>query len=196
MSFFVYALLLQNCVCGHMIIIMQKSFLSCLETIPHQTLRYAAGQMIVDMDDEVAQLFAVHEGMVHLVRFREDGGVAVLQRAGAGAVVAEASVFSGRYHCAAMAVRGTVLHAYPLAAVRRLLESPQAAQAYALHMAAEVRVARKRAEILALKTVAERLSAWLVWNGGEMPARGAWQHVADEISVSREALYRELAKRR
>ncbi len=153
--------------------------------------------MIVDMDDAVKRLYTVIEGMVHLVRFREDGGVVVLQRAGVGAIIAEASVFSVRYHCAAMAVQNCTLRSYPVHAVRGMLEAkPAASQAYALHMADEVRMARKRAEILALKTVAERLTAWLTWNPGQMPERGAWHHIADEIGVSREALYRELAKRR
>jgi hypothetical protein len=43
--------------------------------------------------------------------------------------------------------------------------------------------------------VAERLDAWL---GGEraLQEKGTWQDLAAELGVSREALYRELAKRR
>ena len=77
-----------------------------------------------------------------------------------------------------------------------LTEKPEVALAYARHLAGEGRDARKRAEILARKTVAERLSAWLVWNRDEPPSRGARHHVAEEIGVNREALYRELAKRK
>ena len=51
-----------------------------------------------------------------------------------------------------------------------------------------------RAEILALKTVAERLDAWIAWHE-QRPAKGKWRHVAEEIGVSPEAFYRELAKR-
>jgi len=156
-----------------MITIMKDSFFTFLDEIPHQNHTFSAEQMIVDMDDAVSRLYTVTSGMVHLVRFREDGGVAVLQRAGEGAILAEASVFSGRYHCAAMAVQACALRSYPLKAVRNLLETkPAASQAYALHLAAEVRSARKRAEILALKTVSERLTAWLTWNQGQMPERG------------------------
>ncbi len=150
----------------------------------------------MSMDDPVKLLFVVNSGLVNLVRFQEDGGMVVLQRAGPGAILAEASVFSDGYHCAAMAVERSGLMAYPIKAVRALMrDNPDAALAYAHHMAREVREARKRAEILALKTVAERLSAWLVWNKGQLPPKGARHHVADEIGVSREALYRELAKR-
>ncbi len=149
------------------------------------------------LDDQVDSLFVVKSGLVHLVRFQEDGSMVVLQRAGAGAIMAEASVFADGYHCAAVAVQESAVLAYPIKRVRGILaQSPEAALAYARHLAGEVREARKRAEILALKTVSERLSAWLVWNHGALPPKGVRHHLADDIGVSREALYRELAKRK
>ena len=180
-----------------MIPIMPRLFINFLENTPASTLHFAAKEMVVDMDETVESLFIVKSGMVHLVRFQEDGRTVVLQRAGAGAIIAEASVFSTGYHCAAIAIRESALLAYPAKRVRALLDnSPKAALAYARHLAGEVREARKRAEILALKRVSERLEAWLVWNEGKMPERGAWHHIAEDIGVSREALYRELSKRR
>lgn len=180
-----------------MIPIMPKAFFEYLNEIPHRRAAFAAKEMVVDMDDAVGGLFVVKSGKVNLVRFQEDGGMVILQRAGPGAIMAEASVFAVGYHCAAVAVQASELQVYPIQAVRALLaENPKAALAYARHLAGEVRESRKRAEILALKTVADRLSAWLVWNNGELPAKGARHHVADEIGVSREALYRELAKRK
>ncbi len=176
---------------------MYHGFVSHLAKIPARTVLCGAKDMLLGMDDSIKSIFVVKSGMIHLVRFQEDGGMVVLQRAGQGAILAEASVFSDEYHCAAVAVERSELLAYPINAVRVLLrENPEAALAYAHHMAGEVREARKRAEILALKTVAERLSAWLVWNKGQLPPKGARHHVADEIGVSREALYRELAKRK
>lgn len=180
-----------------MITIMQPDFTSLLSGIRHRELRFASQEMVFDMDAEVSSLFVVKSGLVHLVRFHEDGGMVVLQRAHAGGVLAEASVLSNSYHCAAMAIQTSVLKAYPRKSVQNLLEkTPDAALAYARFLAAEMRIARKRAEILALKTVAERLTAWLTWNHGLLPKRGNWHHVADEIGVSKEALYRELSKRR
>jgi hypothetical protein len=55
--------------------------------------------------------------------------------------------------------------------------------------------ARVRAEIRSLPKVAERLEAWLR-EGHVLPDKGCWQDVAAELGVSREALYRELARRR
>ena len=48
---------------------------------------------------------------------------------------------------------------------------------------------------LSLRTVAERLDAWIAASG-RYPAKGEWKTVAAEIGNSPEALYRELAKRR
>ena len=82
-------------------------------------------------------------------------------------------------------------------AVRMLLTvGPGFAEAWALHLAHELQATRLRAEILSLRTVAERLDAWIAWNGDAVPPRGTWRTVASEIGTSTEALYRELAKRR
>ena len=181
----------------HMIDIMQKPFFDFLNKIPHRIVSFAAKKRVAGLDSPVDSLFVVKSGLVHLVRFQEDGGMVVLQRVGAGAIMAEASVFADSYHCAAVAVLDSKVLAYPIKSVRRMLvQNPEATLAYARHLAGEMREARKRAEVMALKTVAERLSAWLIWNQGDIPPKGERHHLADEIGVSREALYRELAKRK
>jgi CRP-like cAMP-binding protein len=56
--------------------------------------------------------------------------------------------------------------------MRKLFENdPAFAAAWASHLAGEVRSARLRSEILALRTVAERLNAWIAANG-EFPPKG------------------------
>ena len=72
---------------------------------------------------------------------------------------------------------------------------PAFAAAWATHLADEVRTARLRAEILAFKTVADRLGAWIAAKG-EFPPKGTWKTVAQEIGISPESLYREIARRR
>ncbi len=52
-----------------------------------------------------------------------------------------------------------------------------------------------RSEIVALKTVAQRLDAWLTWHDA-IPPKGECRALAFEIAVSPEALYRELGKRK
>lgn len=181
----------------NMIPIMHSGFFQYLAQLPSRSRSYAARTVILNMDDPVDRFCSVKSGLVHLVRMQEDGGMVILQRAVPGAIIAEASVFSEYYHCSAIAVQDSVVQIYPLKQVQSLLEQdPLAAKAYAKHLANEVRTARRRAEILALRKVSDRLDAWLTWNNGLLPDRGVWHHVADEIGISKEALYRELALRR
>ena len=142
-------------------------------------------------------LHLVVAGQAHLVRHRADGRTLVLQRARPNTVLAEASVFSERYHCDCMAVMPTRTLAVARAAVRtHLTQDSGFAEAFASHLAHELQATRLRAEVLSLRTVRERLDAWLAWHGDELPSRGNWITVANEIGTSPEALYRELARRR
>jgi CRP-like cAMP-binding protein len=74
-------------------------------------------------------------------------------------------------------------------------EDPDLARAWPRHLAQEVQRARAQAEILSLKTVAERVDAWITLNDGALPPMGYWHQVASD-GITPEALYRELARRR
>jgi len=180
-----------------MIAIMQTRLFDLLSLLPHEDVTLQAGELLFQQHDQVRRAFAVQTGLVHLLRRQKDGAEFLLQRAGPGALIAEASVLSTRYHCAAEAVKNSRLTSWALADIRRLLERDgSAALAFAAHLAGEVRTARLRGEIASLKRVADRLDAWLAWHETGLPDKGAWHHVAREISVSPEALYREIARRR
>ncbi len=137
------------------------------------------------------------DGAVQLERATYAGARLILQRAAAGEFVAEASCFAARYHCDAVAAAPSRLAYVPL---KRFREScaldPALLSAFAQHLAAQVQDARARAEILALKTVASRLDAWLSLREGTLPEKGQWRDLADVLAVTPEALYRELARRR
>lgn len=155
------------------------------------------GTFLFHAQDPVAELFVVEEGEVHLLRRRPDGTSLILQRAGAGALVAEASLVSTHYHCDAITTRPTRVSAVAKPALlAAMTDDRDLALAWLTHLAREVRAARLRAEILALRTVAERLDAWLAEPDGMLPEKGSWHMLAGELGVSPEALYRELAKRR
>ncbi|MFP4539215.1 MAG: Crp/Fnr family transcriptional regulator [Dichotomicrobium sp.] len=155
-----------------------------------------AGEYLFHIGEPVAALFVVLEGEVHLIRHQEHGGAIVLQRAGPGEILAEASLFSGHYHCDALTEKGAIVQSVAKRELReRLRNEPDFAEAWAAHLAGEVQIMRLRAEILSLKTVASRLDAWLAWHG-ELPPKGEWARLAKEIGLSPEALYREIARRR
>ncbi|WP_406856115.1 Crp/Fnr family transcriptional regulator [Alsobacter sp. KACC 23698] len=163
--------------------------------LPAREREIKRGQHLFWRGDRVRYMHSVKWGEIQLVRHQANGAALVLQRAGRGAVVAEPSLFSPAYHCDAIASEPTLVVSVKAADLRAKLADVAFAQAWAAHLAGEMQAARLRAEILSLKTVAERLSAWLEFN--TLPDRhGQWKVVAAQIGVSHEALYRELARRR
>jgi CRP-like cAMP-binding protein len=180
-----------------MIAIMSRDIIERLKAMGSQERSLGAGAYLFHQGDPVVALFVVLGGRIQLVRHQEDGNAIVLQRAGPGEVLAEASCFAERYHCDAIAMAAARVRAIPMRRLReRFRQEPKFAEAWATHLAHEVQHARLRSEILALRTVASRLDAWLTWQGGSAPPKGEWKHLAHQIGVSPEALYRELARRR
>jgi CRP-like cAMP-binding protein len=157
----------------------------------------AAGGVLFRQGDAPRHYHVVRRGCVHLVRWGEDGTSAVMQRASAGSVLAESSVFADAYHCDAVATADSRLARAEIAAVRRALDSePQLLRCLAQHLGHEVRRMRARVELLSRRTVADRLDGWLALNDGRLPDKGQWRTVAEDIGVSPEAFYRELQRRR
>ncbi len=164
---------------------------------PSQVERtFRAGQYLFHRDDRVKSMFLVMSGAVHLIRHHRSGSAVILQRAGPGSILAEASLFASKYHCDAIATSEVVARLISRAEMQKLFfNDPGFAREWAVHLAEEVRNARQRAEILSIKTVSERLDAWLS-DKERLPEKGGWRELAAEIGTSPEALYREIARRR
>jgi len=180
-----------------MIPIMPMSFFDHLSRLRNITRTVTNGTLLFERDDPVTSVFRIESGEVHLLRRQPDGAEFILQRAQTGSLLAEASITTKSYHCTAVAVMPSVLAVFSRNDVQNLItDDPAAVTAFAAHLAQEVREARLRAEIVSLKRVSDRLDAWLVWNDDQLPDKGKWHQIANEIGVSPEALYRELARRR
>lgn len=180
-----------------MILIMSRMLVEPSIPVSARARKFSSGAYLFRQGDAVRALHRIIDGEVHLVRPQPNGAQLVLQRARAGSVLAEASLFSERYHCDAVAIEPTQTQAFDKADIRAALrDSPDFANRWAVFLAHEVQAARLRAEILSLRTVAERLDAWIATNDGGLPTKGDWKTVSSEIGTSAEALYRELAKRR
>jgi len=155
-----------------------------------------AGDHLFLSGDPVHFMYLITGGQVDLLRHTRTGSVMIMNRVFAGRVAAEASAYSDTYHCDARARSASTLRALPVDAFLKRLESNgRATRQWAEYLAHELQQSRLQAEIRALKTVAERLDAW-VGVAGDLPPKGSWQDVAQILGVSREALYRELARRR
>lgn len=158
--------------------------------------RLARGEPLFHCGDPVRLMFLVVDGWIDLTRQTAAGDFMILQRARSGQVLAEASAYAPHYHCDAQASGTASLLSIPVRRFReRLASDPTLAEAWMRHLAHAVQEARLRAEIRTLRTVAERLDAWL-GTQQVLPEKGRWQDLAAELGVTREALYRELGKRR
>ena len=179
-----------------MITIMSPQLVAQFESLPGRELKFAAGAPVFHIGDTVRLVHLVRAGTIHLVRNQADGSALILQRAGPPSMLAEASIYSSSYHCDARAESSATTWAVETREFRaHLSRSPGFAEAWSRYLAYEVQRSRLHAEILSLKTVGARLDAWMAWHEA-LPAKGLWSHVAREIGVSPEALYREMAKRR
>lgn len=153
-------------------------------------------QTIFRTGDPVRSVLLAIDGQIDLLRHSRSGAPLILHQAKSGNVVAEASIYSRRYHCDGFARGPAKVCSLPVATFRkRLRQVPEAADIWAERLAHGLQEARMHSEIRSLKTVAERLDAWLGVSGA-LPARGRIQDLAFVLGVSREALYRELARRR
>lgn len=174
---------------------MSGELLEGLLKLPSREQQLPTGEVLFRADDPVRSMFCILSGEVRLTRSLPHGLQLTLQRAGPGAVLAEASLFAANYHCEAIACQPTIAKVIS----RRRIEVALAgdagfARAFMRHLANEVQRTRAIAETLSLKTVAERLDAWIAVNGGVLPPKGRWRQVASEIGSTPEALYRELAR--
>lgn len=146
--------------------------------------------------DRISHLALVLEGRIVLVRRTLGGADVILQTAEPGDILAEASVYSAQYHCDAEAAAPSLVRLLPVSVFRAALrDDPDLAESWSAHLARSVQAARLRAEIRSLRKVSERVDAWL-GEGRNLPEKGRWQELAAELGVTREALYRELARRR
>lgn len=64
---------------------------------------FGPGQFLFHLGDPVRVMHFVRNGTVHLIRHQSDGSALVLQKAEAGSILAEASLYADKYHCDAVA---------------------------------------------------------------------------------------------
>ena len=162
-----------------------------------RTRTLPAGERLFHTGDPVQSVFLVRAGRIVLVRRnRENGAPLFLHTAGPGMMLAEASVWSSAYHCDAQALDDAEVAVLSRRRFRaEMTRNCELANAIAMDLAHALQGARLKAGIRSLPRLADRLDAWLA-EGNMFPERGRLQEVAAELGVTREALYREMARRR
>jgi CRP-like cAMP-binding protein len=161
-----------------------------------QAVSLEKGQVLFRNEEPVKFMFLVEEGCLELVRHTRSGTRLSLSRVRHGSVLAEASAYADTYHCDGVSlVRSRVKRVPNTEFLQKLTSDPSLQYGWAKTLARELQAARMNAEVRTLRTVAEKVDVWLESNK-VLPPKGELLILARVLGVSREALYRELAKRK
>ncbi len=160
--------------------------------------RLKAGEALFRLGDKAAGFYEVVSGRVRLVRVDRVGRETVLHVAGPAETLAEASLFSGQYHCDAVANTDATVRVYPKRQVISAFEKdPKALKTFTAMLAHQVMTLRTRLQQRNIRSARERVRQFLALNigpdGRSVELHGTLKDLAAEIGLTHEALYRALA---
>lgn len=154
-------------------------------------LTLAGGEHAFRQGDVARGYFRVESGAVEMLRHSSAGLPITLHRAAAGETLAEASLFSERYHCDCIAKVPTHLVRYDKAAVlARLQNDPDFTLALTRRLAVQVQDHRRHRELLAIRNARLRVLAGLA----ELGQKGTVIGFAATMGLTHEATYRALSQ--
>ena len=158
-----------------------------------------AGEALFRLGDKSTGLCEVVAGRVRLARVDRHGPRDRALRRRPGDTIAEASLFSPRYHCDAVASTDATVRVYPKPALlAAFAQDPKSAQGFTATLAHQVMTLRTRLEQRNIRSARERVRHFLALHVGEdgrsVDLGGATlKEIAAEIGLTHEALYRTLA---
>ena len=160
--------------------------------------RLERGATVFRQGDPASAVYVVEAGRVRLSRMLADGAPLILYVADAGESFSEASLSATHYHCDAIAETNSIVLALPKADLLTLITTdPAQSVAIALALASQVRDLRTKLELRNVRSAKERVLAWLRLHATGNPPRvmlnRAWTLIAEELGLTREAVYRALA---
>ena len=157
----------------------------------------AAGDRLFSQGDRTFGIFQVASGRIRLQRITPDGSTVTIHLARADEMFAEASLFSERYHCDAVAEIESEILVYPQAEMTsRLRAEPEALWQFARELAGRLQGMRTRYEIKQIRSAPERVLQWLRMRSGAdrvFHIPGTSKDIASELGLTHEAFYRALA---
>jgi len=148
--------------------------------------------------DPAGEIYQVVSGRIRLVRYTDQGESLTLFRAQAGQTFAEAALFSGIYHCTAMAESASRIAGFAKKELLAVLEShpPVMLRLIAL-LSRQVRDLRTLLEIRSIQAAPERVMQYLKVmadpGSGVFTVATTMKDVAQELGLAHETLYRVLA---
>lgn len=159
--------------------------------------KVATGTALFRQDDTAFGVFRLVAGRIRLVRVTPDGVRTTMHVARPGELFAEAALFSERYHCDAVAETDSVVQVYPKADLARYLKNdPRSLWAFTAELARRMQSLRARLELRQIRSAPQRVLQFLRLRcdkDGVLRVDGSLKHLAEEIGLTHEALYRALA---
>jgi len=158
----------------------------------------SAGQLLFREGAASAGVYRLQTGRVRLFRSTPTGIQVAMHTVRRGELFAEASLFSARYHCDAVALEPSEVLVYPKRPlVQSLREHPERLWIFTAELARRVQGLRSRAEIKQIRSASERVLQFLALvcdASGVWRQEGTLKQLADDIGLTHEALYRTLAR--
>ncbi|MEO9526095.1 Crp/Fnr family transcriptional regulator [Roseibium sp.] len=147
--------------------------------------------------DRILRMYLVLEGRLTMVRTLESGQELVVQRAGPGEFLAEASLFADRYHCDAICETDIACEVYDKRDLFTALGERDVSIAILEAYSRSIRILRSQIELRNIKRADDRVLAYLTLlpadeDGWRYPSL-SWKDVARTLGLSHEAVYRALA---
>lgn len=159
--------------------------------------RLVAGTALFREGDATFGIFRLVSGRISLVRVTPGGTEVPMHTVRAGELFAEASLFSDRYHCDAVAMQRSDVLVYPKAELMRALRQDRdALWMFAAELAQRVQGLRTRLEVSRIRSAPERVLQALRLRcdaSGTWKVDGTLKKFAEEIGLTHEALYRTMA---
>jgi CRP-like cAMP-binding protein len=159
-----------------------------------KTIHLKSGQYLFTQGDSVKNIYCVNKGRIKLVRDTFEGTPILIHVAYAEESIAEASLFSKKYHCSALAGTNTEVTVYSKNELLKILqEKPKSMMNLLRQLTTQVRDLRMLNEIKSIYNAKEKVLTYLATEfhrdkESDLPLKD----IAQKIGMAHETFYRTL----
>jgi len=161
-----------------------------------EPVSFQQGDVLFRTDEKSNAMFLIEQGIVRLERVSAMGDIINVHRAVPGSLLAEASLYTDRYHCDAVAESaGQAIRLNREAMLSRLSTDAKFAALFNAYMARELMQLRQRVELLCIRSAAARVRAHLAAVAsadGHVASGFVIRQLAEEIGFTPETYSRTL----
>jgi CRP/FNR family transcriptional regulator, dissimilatory nitrate respiration regulator len=159
-----------------------------------KTIHLKSGQHLFTQGDSVKNIYCVNKGRIKLVRDTFEGTPILIHVAYAGESIAEASLFSKKYHCSALAGTNTEVTVYSKNELLKILqEKPKSMMGLLRQLTTQVRDLRMINEIKSIYNAKEKVLTYLATEFHRDKESGLpLKDIAQKIGMAHETFYRTL----